>query len=106
MTPSQPSPTNLSDELREKVRGILNDLYVKAVTAGVYQYELAESDNFDERIDAITAAYAEALLECVPEKVADNIGSSSSEHEHGFRRGFNAALDTLLENLKEHGLIK
>lgn len=77
----QPSPKNLSDELREKIRYIFSDLGKGDMRNGEYIYRDMDTC-VNEAIAAITAIYAKAIREYVPEK------------------------DELLKNLKEHGLIQ
>lgn len=131
MTP-QPSPTNLSDELRGKLTTILTHTWYlhtelrcadktgkkkEDVLIPGSQFQVTPSDKtLDEVLAAITAAYAEAIRSAVPEKRDTKTGEYECAHcgskhavyqpVHSSDNAYNAAIDTMLKNLKERGLIK
>lgn len=106
-TPSQPSPTNLSDELKT----ILDNFArwtIQNVEHGIY-IPLPSP----ETEAAITAVYAEAIRSTVPEK-KDPQARHLFETDNGtmvdtvlppYINGFNAAIDTFTASLQEAGLL-
>lgn len=95
---TQPSPTNLNDELTAALLDLSNKF-------NCYATRLSPEHNLILNAKAaITAAYAEAIRECVPEK-RDWFAYPDTQ-EATERDSYNAATETLLKNLKEHGLIR
>lgn len=102
----KPSPTNLSDELREKIRELL--------AHADYSNNMADVWSEDAIIDAITAAYAEAIRSAVPQWADEAYYTKhpvvwkpiapESNAEH-YDAGFNQAIDTFTTNLKNQGLL-
>ena len=102
MTP-QPSPTNLSDELKGRLQTTI------WMASRIGEDLMRNQNLMDEAVRQITAAYAKAIRECVPEK-KDSVPAANDLYERseqiGYADGFNAAINTLLKNLKERGLIQ
>lgn len=138
MTPSQPSPTNLSDELKEKLAAMEHERWAdwqkwvhdKCVEHSngegkwvcfpsedfthwqrLIETPYAELSDFEKDADRkevgrylplITAAYAEAIRGCVPGKML----TDKPDNVYDEAYFYNKAIDTMLKNLKERGLIK